>query len=148
MLSEFLRELQRRRVVRVAVVYAVAALVAIVIAATVFPDLQLPAWTSRLVVVLALLGFPIAMALAWAFDITPAGVQRTHAAPESPAEAASTYTRIGLPGRPQFTGGRARLLALATAALVVAVVVAWLALSRDATPEAVLHDAIQRAVDR
>jgi TolB-like protein len=59
--------------------------------ATVFPLINVPSWATTLVVVLAAIGFPVATALAWAFDVTPDGVQRTHgsvaAAPRVPARA-------------------------------------------------------------
>ncbi|UCC71814.1 MAG: hypothetical protein JSV86_15775 [Gemmatimonadota bacterium] len=74
----FLAELKRRKVVRVAIVYVVVGLVVVEAANNLFPALNLPDWTVTLVVALAILGFPAAVALAWAFDITPAGVKRTH----------------------------------------------------------------------
>jgi tetratricopeptide (TPR) repeat protein len=82
-LFSLVSELKRRRVFRVAAVYAVVAWLVIQIAETTFPYLGLPAWAVTLVIVLALLGFPIALVLAWAFDITPEGVVRTEAS-ESP----------------------------------------------------------------
>ncbi|MGD8698637.1 MAG: tetratricopeptide repeat protein, partial [Gemmatimonadales bacterium] len=72
----FLAELKRRKVVRVAIVYVLVGLVVVEAANNLFPALNLPDWTVTLVVALALLGFPIALALAWAFDITPARVKR------------------------------------------------------------------------
>ena len=75
-------ELRRRKVFRVAVVYLVAAWLVIQVAGEVFEPLGLPDWSLRLVIVLAGLGFPLACALAWAFDVTPRGVERTAAAPE------------------------------------------------------------------
>jgi len=77
-------ELQRRKVIRVALAYGVVAWLVIQVAETVFEPLRLPDWALTLVVVLAILGFPIAMALAWAFEITPAGVRKESAAAESP----------------------------------------------------------------
>ncbi len=74
---EFLAELRRRKVYRVAVVYAVVAFVIWQAAEIAFPALNLPPWTLTFVVVLTLVGFPIALVLAWAFDITPEGVRRT-----------------------------------------------------------------------
>jgi len=71
-----LAELKRRRVYRVAVVYAVVAFVIWQAAEIAFPALNLPGWTLTFVVVATLLGFPIALVLAWAFDITPEGVKR------------------------------------------------------------------------
>lgn len=76
-LRAFVEELQRRRVFRVAVVYAVVTFVILQVADIAFPALRLPDWTITLVVALAFLGFPVAMVLAWAFDITPHGVRRT-----------------------------------------------------------------------
>ena len=73
----FLGELKRRRVYRVAAVYAVVAFVVWQAAEIAFPALNLPDWTLTFVVAVTLLGFPIALVLAWAFDITPHGVKRT-----------------------------------------------------------------------
>lgn len=70
-------ELRRRRVFRVVGVYAVAAWAAVEVSATVFPLMGLPEWAVRLVIVIALLGFPLAVVLAWMFDLTPGGVVRT-----------------------------------------------------------------------
>jgi TolB-like protein/Flp pilus assembly protein TadD len=75
--STFFEELQRRKVYRVAVAYAVVAGGVIQLASAVFPAWELPGWALRLVVVLLLAGFPIALVLAWAFDVTPAGIQVT-----------------------------------------------------------------------
>jgi TolB-like protein/Tfp pilus assembly protein PilF len=76
-LREFLVELKRRKVYRVAVVYAVVAFVIWQASEIAFPALHLPEWTLTFVVVLTLVGFPIALVLAWAFDITAEGVRRT-----------------------------------------------------------------------
>lgn len=75
--SAFWAELKRRRVVRVVVFYAIAGWVVIEVASTVLPNLSLPDWTVKLVTVLVMLGFIIAVMLAWAFDIGPGGVHRT-----------------------------------------------------------------------
>ncbi len=75
--GDFWRELKRRNVFKVAGVYAVAGWVLIQIAATTFPFLNIPDWCVRLVIALILLGFPIALILAWAFELTPEGVKRT-----------------------------------------------------------------------
>ena len=76
-LDRFYRELRRRKVMRVAAFYLVAAWAAIEVASVIFPGLMLPAWTVRLVILLALIAFPFVIALAWIFDLTPSGVQRT-----------------------------------------------------------------------
>ena len=70
------RELKRRNVFRVAAAYAVVAWLIIEIAATTFPMLRLPEWTATFVTVLLLIGFPVALIFAWAFEITPEGIKR------------------------------------------------------------------------
>ncbi|BCT92071.1 hypothetical protein LYSHEL_10950 [Lysobacter helvus] len=77
MLAGLFAELRRRRVFRVALVYAVAGWLVIQVAATVLPSLHLPSWTVTLVIVLVVLGFPIAFAMAWMFDAGPRGLERT-----------------------------------------------------------------------
>ncbi len=76
-LQRWFAELRRRKVFRVAAVYLVAAWLAIQVADAVFEPLGLPAWSMKLVILLAALGFPLACALAWAFDVTPLGIERT-----------------------------------------------------------------------
>lgn len=78
-LQQLLGELRRRKVIRVAIVYAVVAWVLIQVAEATFEPLRLPQWTLTLVVVLAIFGFPISVALAWAFEVTPEGVRRERA---------------------------------------------------------------------
>jgi TolB-like protein/Flp pilus assembly protein TadD len=92
-LRVFLAELKRRRVFRVAVVYAVVAFVIWQAADFVLPALRLPAWSDTLVVVLTLIGFPIALVLAWAFDVTPEGVRRTQ-----PIAKGESHSRAWLAG--------------------------------------------------
>src|SRR5215471_2833717 len=76
-MSGFFEELQRRKVYRVAAAYVIAAGFIIQIGSAVFPAWELPNWTLRLVVVLLLIGFPIALILAWAYDVTPQGIRAT-----------------------------------------------------------------------
>ncbi len=76
-MSTFFRELQRRKVYRVAVAYLIAAGAIIQIASAIFPAWELPNWSLRLVIVLLLIGFPIALIFAWAFDVTPEGIRAT-----------------------------------------------------------------------
>jgi TolB-like protein/Tfp pilus assembly protein PilF len=78
-MTSFFEELKRRKVYRVAVGYAIAAGGIIQLASAVFPAWELPTWTLRLIVVLLLIGFPLALVLAWAFDVTPRGIQATPA---------------------------------------------------------------------
>ena len=90
-LTNFFGELKRRKVYRVAIGYAVVGWLLIQIATQVFPFLDIPNWAVRLVIVLLALGFPVALVLAWAFDITPEGLQRTDdTTPESPTLPATT----------------------------------------------------------
>ena len=77
MMSGFFEEVQRRKVYRVAAAYIIAAGFIIQIGSAVFPAWELPNWAFRLVVVLLLLGFPIALILAWAYDVTPQGIRAT-----------------------------------------------------------------------
>src|SRR5881296_3699443 len=73
----FFGELKRRNVYKVAVAYAVVAWLLIQIATQVFPFFEIPNWAVRLVVLLLIIGFPVALVLAWAFEITPEGIKRT-----------------------------------------------------------------------
>ncbi len=76
MSGNFFAELRRRNVYKVAVAYAVVAWLLIQIATQVFPFFGTPNWAVRLVVLLLILGFPVALVLAWAFEITPEGIKR------------------------------------------------------------------------
>jgi TolB-like protein len=82
-LNVLLAELKRRQVFRAAAVYAVVAWGVIEVTATVLPIFLLPEWMVRAVAVVMVLGFPAVLSLAWAFDLTPQGVQRTGEAEES-----------------------------------------------------------------
>src|SRR5881398_469712 len=75
--KSFFAELKRRKVHRVAIAYAVAAWLLIQIATQVFPFFEIPNWAVRLVVVLVIIGFPLAVVLAWAVELTPEGIKRT-----------------------------------------------------------------------
>jgi TolB-like protein/Flp pilus assembly protein TadD len=78
-MSGFFEELRRRKVYRVAAAYIIAAGFIIQIGSAVFPAWELPNWTLRLVVVLLLIGFPIALIFGWAYDITAKGIRATPA---------------------------------------------------------------------
>lgn len=69
-------ELKRRNVVRVAIAYAIVAWLLIEVSATTFPILNLPEWTVTLVTVLLLIGFPVAVIFAWAYELTPEGLKK------------------------------------------------------------------------
>jgi len=76
-MSGFFEEVKRRKVYRVAVAYVIAAGGIIQLGSAAFPAWELPNWALRLVIVLLLVGFPLALILAWAFDVTPQGIQAT-----------------------------------------------------------------------
>jgi hypothetical protein len=76
-MSGFFEEAKRRKVYRVAAAYIIAAAGVIQLASAAFPAWELPNWGLRLVIVLLLLGFPIALMLAWAYDITAQGLEVT-----------------------------------------------------------------------
>jgi TolB-like protein/Tfp pilus assembly protein PilF len=73
-------ELKRRNVYKVAVAYAVVGWLLIQVATQVFPFLEIPNWMIRIVILLTALGFPVALVIAWAFELTPEGIKRTEAA--------------------------------------------------------------------
>jgi adenylate cyclase len=113
--------LLRRRVIRVAAVYIVVGWIIIEVAATVLPPLGLPGWAITLVIALIALGFPIAVAMGWMFDIGPHGVERTPPAAgpggEQPAgyggPPAARAQGDGLPGHVgDFTGDRLSIAVL------------------------------------
>src|SRR5438067_9043444 len=78
-MSGFFEELRRRKVYRVAAAYIIASGFIIQIASAIFPAWELPNWTFRFLVTLLLIGFPTALILAWAFDVTPQGIRATKA---------------------------------------------------------------------
>lgn len=97
----FFEELRRRRVVRAGLVYAIVAFGVAQVADLIFPALLLPEWSVRLVVGLLLLGFPVALVLAWAFDLTPEGVKRTPSrVGDRPAASAAEFSLFS----PRATG--------------------------------------------
>ncbi|HEX8078044.1 MAG TPA: tetratricopeptide repeat protein, partial [Chthoniobacterales bacterium] len=117
----FFCELRRRKVWRVAAGYSVVGWLIIQFATTVLPALTLPAWTARLVIVLVLVGFPIALILAWAFDVGSSGIVRT---PDSePAEQCPP----ALPRR------RQNLITLAIIGLLISAVIGYFILNRAST---------------
>jgi TolB-like protein len=75
-MRNFFAELKRRNVYKVAVAYAVASWLLIQIATQVFPFFEIPNWAVRLVVLLLIAGFPVALIFSWAFEITPEGIKR------------------------------------------------------------------------
>jgi TolB-like protein/Tfp pilus assembly protein PilF len=94
----FLAELKQRKVIRVAMVYLVVAWVAIQVASIALPAFDAPAWTLRVLILLFALGFPLALLLTWALELTPEGIKA--AAP-------------GRVGNKRMAGVAAALMALA-----------------------------------
>jgi TolB-like protein/Flp pilus assembly protein TadD len=86
-LSNFFNELKRRNVYKVAVAYAIVGWLLVQIATQVFPFLEIPNWIVRLVIALVVIGFPIALVIAWAFEATPEEIKRTEIADAMPATA-------------------------------------------------------------
>ena len=75
--GNFFDELKRRNVYKVAVAYAIVGWLLVQVATQVFPFLEIPNWVVRWVIVLVAVGFPIALVIAWAFELTPEGIKRT-----------------------------------------------------------------------
>src|SRR6266699_2603946 len=85
--KQFFTELKRRNVYKVAIAYAVVAWLLMQMATQVFPFLEIPNWAIRFVIMLIVIGFPIALVIAWAFELTPEGLKRTEFADELPKKA-------------------------------------------------------------
>jgi TolB-like protein/Tfp pilus assembly protein PilF len=81
---KFFAELKRRNVYKVAIAYGVVAWLLIQVATQVFPFFEIPNWVVRLVVLVIIIGFPIALIVAWAFELTPQGLKRTEVADAMP----------------------------------------------------------------
>jgi len=113
----FFCELRRRKVWRVAGGYSVVGWLIIQFATTVFPALALPVWTARLVIIIVLIGFPIALILAWAFDVSSAGIEKTPdiSPPDCP---------------PTFSARRKNLIPLAVFGLVIAILAGYFFIPR------------------
>src|SRR5207248_9714091 len=75
--ATFLTELKRRKVYRVAVAYAIVAWLLIQAASILFPTFEAPPWVMKVFASAVVLGFPVALILAWAFELTPQGIRRS-----------------------------------------------------------------------
>jgi adenylate cyclase len=122
-----LTELKRRKVFRVTIAYAVLAWLLIEVSDTVFPRLGLPEWTVTLVIALLLLGFPLAIFLAWAYDLTPDGIRRD-AGGEAPAAVP------GAAPSPDRARRRAHAAWLAVGVVLAVAVGGWIAIGRTGDP--------------
>jgi TolB-like protein len=76
----FFGELKRRNVYKVGVAYGVVAWLLMQVASQIFPFFEIPNWAVRMIVLLLVIGFPVALIIAWAFEMTPEGIKRTEAA--------------------------------------------------------------------
>src|SRR5436190_9013185 len=91
--GRFFSQLKERHVVRVAIAYGVTAWLLAQIATQIFPFFEIPNWGVRLVILVLVIGFPIALALAWAFEITPEGIVRTEeSVPNESSRRRALYT--------------------------------------------------------
>ncbi|HET7228342.1 MAG TPA: tetratricopeptide repeat protein, partial [Chthoniobacterales bacterium] len=84
--ASFFNELKRRNVYKVAIAYAAVGWLLIQVATQTFPFFEIPNWGVRLVVLIIAIGFPIALIIAWAFELTPEGLKRTEVADSEPAQ--------------------------------------------------------------
>src|ERR1700716_178242 len=73
----FFAELKRRNVYKVAVAYAVVGWLLVQVTTQIFPIFEIPNWALRLIVLAIIIGFPIALVIAWAFELTPEGIKHT-----------------------------------------------------------------------
>jgi TolB-like protein len=87
----FFAEMKRRNVYKVAVAYAVVAWLLVQAASILFPTFEAPAWVMKIFIVVILLGFPLALVIAWAFEMTPEGIKRTEDV--SPTEVIPQWSR-------------------------------------------------------
>jgi hypothetical protein len=90
----FIRELKRRNVFRVAAAYLVGAWLLIEVASTLEETLHLPEWADSLLAMFLLIGFPVALFLSWAFEITPDGIRRESEVTTDAAARAVTARRL------------------------------------------------------
>ena len=94
MAGSLIQELKRRNVFRVALVYIVVSWLLMQIGDVMFPALLLPEWTPTLLVAFLILGFPLVVVFAWAFELTPDGVTRTSEVPEEQSITSDTGRKI------------------------------------------------------
>ncbi|HVX04283.1 MAG TPA: hypothetical protein VHA71_04090 [Rhodanobacteraceae bacterium] len=131
----FLEELKRRHVWRVAIAYAVAGWLLVQVATQLFPFFNIPNWAVRLVVLLIVIGFPIAVAFAWVYELTPEGLRRTAPFDSPDARSETEGRQIGR-----------KLNALILVVLVLAVVLlGWRVLVLKRAPQPAQSSAVSVA---
>ena len=119
----FFGELKRRNVTRVAGVYIVVGWLLVQVATALEESIGLPPWFDGLIVALLLIGLPVALIFAWAFELTPEGVVRTEAVPEDQSITSETGRRLDY--------------ALAFAIMALVIVIVWQQSTRSDAPVAV-----------
>jgi TolB-like protein/Tfp pilus assembly protein PilF len=92
----FVSELQRRNVVRVALLYVVAGWILLQVSDVLFGAMELPPWTLRLVLGLLLLAFPLVLIFSWAYELTPEGLKRDHEVDRNQSITAETARKLNL----------------------------------------------------
>jgi hypothetical protein len=96
MFGSLFSEMKRRNVFRVAAIYVVVCWLLIQVGDVMFPALHLPEWTTTMLVAFLLLGLPVALVLAWAYEVTPGGIVRTTDVPPDQSIASATGQKINL----------------------------------------------------
>lgn len=129
-ISDLVRELRRRYVFRVTGAYLVTAWVIVQVGSLIFPVLRAPSWCEPVLLGFVVLGFPVAVVLAWAFEVTPEGVRRTR-----PVAPGAAPVPDAPPAAPSGAATRSRRAATVVAVVLVLGVGAWF-LSRRARPTA------------
>ena len=127
----FFAELKRRNVYKVAAAYAVASWLLIQIATQVFPFFEIPNWAVRLVVLLLIIGFPVALIFSWAFEITPEGIKL-----ESEIDRSKSITRK--------TGRKIIAFTAVAAAIAAGLFVFQIVRSRSTTSESTIDSEIPK----
>src|SRR5438552_1739337 len=105
----FFAELKQRSVYKVGITYAIVAWLLMQVASQIFPFFEIPNWAVRLVVLLLITGFPVALILAWAFELTPEGIKRAANVNPSKSIAPKNRTLTAI-----FRGTRKRAAPFAT----------------------------------
>ena len=93
-IDNFFAELKRRNVYRVAITYGVVGWLLMQVASQIFPFFEIPNWAVRLIVLVIVIGFPIALVIAWAFELTPEGLKRTEDVDRATAKGEKSHAWI------------------------------------------------------
>ena len=115
-LGQFWQELKRRKVIKVIAMYAATGFIIMEAGEIMLPRLGLPDWTVTFIIVLLIIGFPIAVILSWIFDVTPEGIKKTE-----PANAPKEKEQLPAPSKSRFKTSDAIIAVL----IVVVVILAY-----------------------